>query len=100
MRSVAREVIARCRIVGGIAILENAYDETAEIVGVATENIESVEAELLSRVRLMMPRLPFDHAELLIVDQIVRTLAVPGWIPTSSVENRMTARRSATKPED
>ncbi|HEX5105752.1 MAG TPA: lactate racemase domain-containing protein, partial [Pirellulaceae bacterium] len=35
VRSVAREVLAKCRIVAGLGIVENAYDQTAKIQAVA-----------------------------------------------------------------
>jgi hypothetical protein len=78
VRSVAREVIANCRIAGGIAIIENGYDETAEIVGVEANAITSREPELLLRVQGLMPRLPFDHAELLMIDEIGKNISGSG----------------------
>ncbi|MCA9156917.1 MAG: DUF2088 domain-containing protein [Planctomycetales bacterium] len=78
VRSVAREVIEGCRILAGLAILENAYEETAEVVGVAPEEIEAREPELLGRVKSWMPRLPFDQSDLLIVDQIGKNISGAG----------------------
>lgn len=78
VRSVAREVVGRCRILGGLAILENAYEETAEVVGVAASEIESREPELLQRVKGLMPRLPFDKADLLIIDGIGKNISGAG----------------------
>lgn len=78
VRSVAREVLARCRIAAGIAILENGYEETADIVGVAPEAISTEEPGLLQRVQSLLPRLPFDHAELLIIDAIGKDISGSG----------------------
>ncbi len=78
VRSVAREVVGRCHILGGLAILENAYEETAEVVGVAADEIEAREPELLRRVKAWMPRLPFDQADLLIVDYIGKNISGAG----------------------
>ena len=39
VRSVARDVLAKCRIVAGLAIVENAYDETAQIEAVAPARV-------------------------------------------------------------
>ncbi len=78
VHSVAREVISRCNIIGGIAILENGYEETAEIVGVEPEAIATIEPQLLHRVRKLLPSLPFDHAELLILDAIGKNLSGSG----------------------
>lgn len=78
VRSVAREVIDGCHILAGLAILENAYEETAEIVGVLPNEIEAREPELLRRVKTWMPRLPFDKAELLIIDRIGKNISGAG----------------------
>lgn len=78
VRSVARETIERCRIVGGLAILENGYEETAELVGVAPRDIELVEPELLKKVQSWAPKLPADKLELLIVDHIGKEISGAG----------------------
>ncbi len=78
VRSVARETIDRCRIVGGLAILENGYEETAEIVGVRPREIEAVEPTLLKKVQSWAPRLPADKLELLIVDEIGKEVSGAG----------------------
>ncbi len=78
VRSVSRTVIERCGIVGGLAILENAYEDTAQLVAVRPEEIEAREPALLRQVKEWMPRLPFDHAELLIVDRIGKDISGTG----------------------
>ena len=78
VRSVARETIDRCRIVGGLAILENGYEETAEIVGVRPREIELVEPTLLKKVQSWAPRLPADQLELLIIDEIGKEISGAG----------------------
>ena len=78
VRSVSRTVIERCRIVGGLAILENAYEETAQVVALRPDEIESREPSLLRQVKEWMPGLPFDHAELLIVDRIGKDISGTG----------------------
>ncbi len=78
VRSVASEVIARCNILAGLAILENAYEETAAIHGVLPSEIEQREPELLRKVKQWMPSLPFDRADLLIIDQIGKNISGTG----------------------
>lgn len=78
VRSVAKEVIARCNIIGGLAILENAYEETAAIRALPAADIESGEPGLLAQVKKWMPSLPFDHAELLVIDQIGKNISGTG----------------------
>ena len=68
IREIAEHVIATGRVCGGLAILENAYDETARLVGIAPEQIPAAEVELFPESRALMPRIPFDQMELFIVD--------------------------------
>ncbi|MDZ4852947.1 MAG: lactate racemase domain-containing protein [Pirellulaceae bacterium] len=97
VRSVAREVIARCHIAGGIAILENGYEETADIVGLPPERIETEEPNLLNRVRDLLPRLPFDSAELLILDAIGKNFSGSGM--DTNIVGRKHNNRSAIGDE-
>lgn len=78
IRSVAREVIARCRILAGLAIVENAYDQTAWIEAVRPDDFESREPELLGLARRWMARLPFDHVDVLLVDRIGKDISGTG----------------------
>lgn len=78
VRAVARQTIERCRIVGGLAVLENGYEETAELVGIAARDIEQTEPVLLKRVQGWAPRLPAEKLELLIVDRIGKEISGAG----------------------
>lgn len=78
VRSVARSVVESCNILAGLAILENAYEETAQIVGVLPDKIESVEPKLLQQVKSWMPKLPFDQSEFLIIDRIGKNISGTG----------------------
>ena len=44
---MAREVLSKCDISAGLAIVENAYDETAKITAVSPEEFEEREKELI-----------------------------------------------------
>ena len=46
IESVGERVLKTCGVIGGLAIVENAYDETALIEAVAPENFRSREPEL------------------------------------------------------
>jgi hypothetical protein len=78
VRSVAHQVLARCRIVAGLGVVENGYDETALIRAVAPEEFEDREKELLVLARQWMPRLPFERADVLIVDYIGKNISGAG----------------------
>jgi hypothetical protein len=78
LRSVAREVLSRCRIVCGVAIVENAYDETAKISAIAPQEFEEREKELLKLARAWLPRLPFSTADVLLIDEIGKNMSGTG----------------------
>jgi hypothetical protein len=78
IRSVAGEVLRKCRVLAGLAIVENAYDRTARIEAVPPGEFENREKELLVLARQWMPRLPFDRADLLIVEEIGKNISGTG----------------------
>ena len=78
IRSVVGEVMGNCHILAGVAIIENAYDETAMIDAVAPENFESREAELLEMAKKWMARLPFRYVDLLLIDEIGKNISGTG----------------------
>jgi len=78
VRSVAREVLAKCHIVAGLGIVENAYDQTARIQAVAPQEFEEREKELLVLAKEWMPRLPFKTADILLLDQIGKNISGSG----------------------
>ena len=78
VRSVAAEVLDRCRILGGLAIVENAYKETGRIEAVWPEQFIEREMELLNLAKQWMPRIPFPETDLLIIDEIGKDISGSG----------------------
>jgi hypothetical protein len=78
VRSVAREVLAKCRVVAGLGIVENPYDQTAKIQAVAPHEFEDRERELLVLAKAWLPRLPFSTADILLIDQIGKNISGTG----------------------
>ncbi len=76
--SIAPKVLQECSVVGGLAILENAKDETAMIEAVAPQAFAEREPELLKLANKWLPTLPFDYADLLIVDRIGKNISGVG----------------------
>ena len=72
---------ARPRLVGAIALVENAFKETAVVQRVPVESCDAlIEAEsvLLKRAYGLLPRLPFDELDGLIVDEIGKNVSGAG----------------------
>jgi hypothetical protein len=67
----ARRIMDNLNVLGGLAILENAFDRTARITFVPCEDIGDVgEARLLQEARDLMGALPFDELDVLVVDEL------------------------------
>ncbi|KKM10156.1 hypothetical protein SY88_15755 [Clostridiales bacterium PH28_bin88] len=79
--SAARVVLATGKVLLGLAILENGYDETARVEVVAPEEMPEREALLLDEAVRMLPRLPVDRLDLLIVDEIGKEISGSGMDP-------------------
>jgi len=75
IKSVMGEVRAKCNILAGLAIVENAYDQTALIEAMSADDIEEREKELLVLAERWLPKLPFDHVDLLLVDRIGKDIS-------------------------
>jgi len=78
LRSVAREVLKKCNIVAGLAIIENGYDQTAKLEAVRPADFETREPELLAIARSLMPRLPFIKGDILLLDEIGKNISGSG----------------------
>ena len=71
----------RPRFVGGLALVENAYKDTAIVKGLSMENTDGfidAESALLKRAYQLMARLPFDHLDGLIVDEMGKNISGSG----------------------
>ncbi len=83
-----REVMKRVPVLCGIGIVENGYDETAKIAAVKPDELEAKEVELLALAKGMMPKLPFDDIDLLIVDEMGKDISGTGIDPNVTGRNR------------
>ncbi len=66
------------KIFAGLGILEDGFDETAEVHAIVPNQILKREAELLEHHRSYFPRLPVDELNVLIVDAIGKTYSGTG----------------------
>jgi hypothetical protein len=94
VRSVAKEVLAKCRIVAGLAIVENAYDQTAKLAAIPPERFEEEEKKLLVLAKQLMPRLPFETADILTIDEIGKNISGSG-MDTNVVGRKYLDHRAA-----
>ena len=78
IQAVAKSVLEKCNVVAGLAIIENARDETALLEAVAPGDFFDRERELLKIAKEWMPRLPIKRVDLLIVDEIGKDISGSG----------------------
>jgi hypothetical protein len=97
VRSVGRTLMAAAPIAFGLGLVENAYDETALVEGVAPEAFETREEQLLVQARRLLARLPLKKADLLIVDEIGKNLSGSGM--DTNIVGRKRAFRTQPSPE-
>ena len=77
IRSIGRQVLSSGKILGGLAILEDAHHHTGKIDAVPVEVMEQREEENLALVKTWMPKLPMD-LDILILDEIGKNISGAG----------------------
>jgi hypothetical protein len=75
---IARKILATGKILFGIAIVENPYDETMSVRAIAASRIPEEEPALLELARQNMPTLPVEDIDLLVVDEIGKEISGTG----------------------
>ncbi|MGD8291371.1 MAG: lactate racemase domain-containing protein [Desulfobacterales bacterium] len=76
--SVAREILKRCPVAFGVALVENQRDETQIIRAIPAAEIETTEYQLLRKAKRLFPRIPVNPIDLLIVDQMGKEISGTG----------------------
>ena len=79
--SVAREIIRNAKLLFGLGVVENAYDQTAQVVAAWPQDFEETEKVVLQRAKQLMPRLPFPKLDILIVDELGKEISGAGMDP-------------------
>ena len=78
LMDIGRIILATMPIVGGIAIVENGYEETANIVAVQPDEMIEVERELLLYSKELMPSLPAARIDGLVVEEMGKNYSGTG----------------------
>jgi hypothetical protein len=90
---VARRIIDTGKVLGGLAILENAYDRAARVELVSAAGIGAAdEAKLLVDAKELMATLPFDDLDVAVVDVMGKNMSGAGM--DTNVIGRMMIRGS------
>ena len=81
LRAISKVSLPNTPLLCAVAIIENQRHETAEIIALPRDEMEAGEAKLFTRSQALMPRLPFDDIDLLIVDRIGKNISGSGMDP-------------------
>lgn len=84
IKAIAQPVLASGKIICGIAVIENAYHETSDLVWLNSDEMEMREPDLLLLAKKRMPSLPIEQADVLIIDQIGKDVSGIGIDPNVS----------------
>lgn len=97
IRSVGRQVLKSGRILGGLAILEDANHNTGQLTAVPVDRMEHQEEELLALAKSWMGRIPVPQLDVLIVDEIGKNISGAGM--DTKVVNRSVYGGSNSWPD-
>jgi hypothetical protein len=78
IREFASLILKSVPVFCGVALIEDQHHETVEVHVIKPENLVSEEKRLLEKSRTLMPRLPMDEIDLLIVDKIGKEISGTG----------------------
>ena len=76
-----KAIIKNAPVMFALAVLENAFDETSEIVALNSDEIEAKEPVYLRKAFANMPRILVDSCDVLIVDHIGKNFSGDGMDP-------------------
>ena len=77
IRAVGRQVLGSGKVLGGLAILEDAHHNTGQLTAVPSDNMEHQEEALLELVKSWMGKIPMP-LDILILDEIGKNISGAG----------------------
>ena len=81
MARVGLTALDHAKVVGGIAVIENGYDQLADVYVLKKEEIREEEPKILERAKAMVPRIPFAHMDVLICRKLGKEISGTGMDP-------------------
>ena len=95
---IARRIVATGKILLGLGIVENAYDQTMLVRAALPEGMEALDREMLAIAREAMPALPVGRLDVLIIDEIGKDICGVGLDPTVVGRIRVFAQEEPSWP--
>ena len=81
LRERIRVISQKTKFLGGLGLIEDQSHQTAHIEWVPNDSLEEREEVLFNRASDLMPKIPFDQVDLLIVDRIGKNISGAGMDP-------------------
>jgi hypothetical protein len=99
LAEVGSIILKKLPIFFGLGIIENQYDETALIELLKPEEMMEKEKALLKRARELMPSLPFNQMDILIVDEMGKNISGAGLDTNVIGRNLFIGGTKSNKPK-
>jgi hypothetical protein len=77
--TVARKIMQSTNVLFGVGVVENGYGQTAQIGIGRSDDILEMEKGLFKKARQFAPALPFDEADILIIDEMGKDISGTGF---------------------
>ena len=78
IESIGTVILDRAPVIGGLAVVENAREEIAQVKGLTAVELPSEEQPLLELARSYMPQLPFGNLDLCVVREMGKNYSGTG----------------------
>jgi hypothetical protein len=78
MVEAGKKVLSSGKVLFGVGLVENAYEETAMIEAIPPESVVEREAQLLKESARLMPKLPVSDIDVLFVDELGKNFSGTG----------------------
>ena len=79
IRKVAHQVLEKCRVLFGVATIENGFGEVADVGVFTPDLIESGEKAMFAASKTLSPALPFKDVDILHIDEIGKEISGAGF---------------------
>lgn len=89
---IARVILEKKNIPFGIAVVEDAFHGTYSIKAIPGERIEEEEEKLLIEAKTLIPGIPFEKVDVLVLDEIGKDVSGAGMDPNVTGRSSMLGR--------
>ena len=77
--TVAQKIMQAANVLFGVGVVENGYGQTAQIGICRSDDIREMEKRLFKNAKQFAPALPFDEADIIIIDEMGKDISGTGF---------------------